>query len=40
MDTGEIGATFLSVLSPAEEGVRLKLGSATVPHLLMEEQIA
>jgi hypothetical protein len=39
MDTGGIGAIFLSVLSPAEEGIRFRQDSATVQHLLMEEQI-
>jgi hypothetical protein len=40
MDAGVIGAIFLSAVSPAEEGTNLKPDSATVRHLLMEEQIA
>ncbi len=40
MDIGGIGALFLSVVSPVEEGINLKPDSVTVRHLLVEEQIA
>jgi hypothetical protein len=40
MDIGGIGALFLSVVSPAEEGINLKSDSVTVQHPLVEEQIA
>ena len=40
METGAIGAIFLTVVSPAEEEIKLKPESVTVRHLLMEELIA
>jgi len=40
METGAVGAIFLTVVSPAEEEINLKPDSATVRHLLMEELIA
>ena len=40
MDNGEIGVTSLSVVSPAEKGIKLEPDSATIQHLLMEELIA
>jgi hypothetical protein len=40
METGAIGAIFLTVVSPAEEEIKLKPDSVTVQHLLMEELIA
>jgi hypothetical protein len=38
METGAVGAIFLTVLSPAEEEIKLKPDSVTVQHLLMEAQ--
>jgi hypothetical protein len=40
METGAVGAIFLTVVSPAEEEIKLKLDSVTVRHHLMEELIA
>ena len=40
MEPGAIGPPFLSVVSPAEEEIKLKLENVTVRHLLMEEQTA
>ena len=40
MEPGAIGPSFLSVVSPAEEEIKLKLENVTVRHLLMEEQTA
>jgi hypothetical protein len=40
MEPGAIGPPFLSVVSPAEEEIKLKLENVTVRHLLMEEQAA
>ncbi len=40
MEPGAIGPPFLSVVSPVEEEIKLKLENVTVRHLLMEELIA
>ena len=40
MEPGAIGPPFLSVVSPVEEEIKLKLENVTVRHLLMEEQTA
>jgi hypothetical protein len=40
MEPGAVGPPFLSVVSPAEEEIKLKLENVTVRHLLMEEQTA
>ena len=40
MEPGAIGPPFLSVVSPAEEELKLKLENVTVRHLLMQELIA
>jgi CII-binding regulator of phage lambda lysogenization HflD len=40
METGAIGAIFLTVVSPVEEEIKLKPDSVTVRHHLMEEQTA
>jgi hypothetical protein len=40
METGAVGAILLTVVSPAEEEIKLKLDSVTVRHHLMEELIA
>jgi hypothetical protein len=40
METGAIGAISRTVVSPAEEEIKLKPESVTVRHLLMEVQTA
>jgi hypothetical protein len=40
METGAVGAISRTVVSPAEEEIKLKPESVTVRHLLMEAQTA